>query len=215
MAHYKHRLPKFEETDAPSGSGVTSTGKSKGKQRATKPYHRLEQSASLEFKTFGQRLNGLESDIAAFVNSSEFVMTNEGRESCTKLMSSVQLATMHQQQATGHLVGNQVRYFEDEWTKREAALQIKRDLDLEIIVSQLAFEKGRDLDKLRGELILEKEEAIRAFKMCTICFDADKNCTLTKCAHTFCETCCMEMWGEGCAMCRAEVTGWVRMLFTD
>ncbi|KAH3711171.1 hypothetical protein DPMN_070672 [Dreissena polymorpha] len=141
-------------------------------------------------------------------------MTKEGREVCTKLMSSVQMATSFQKEATGHKVGDQGRNFE-EWSKRECALKIQHEGELERVVSQLTFEKDRDLDMLRGKLMLEKEEAVCALNTCTICYDADKNCTFTKCGHTYCETCCMLMYGEGCPMCRADVTGWVQMLITD
>ncbi|KAH3856630.1 hypothetical protein DPMN_099222 [Dreissena polymorpha] len=68
-----------------------------------------------EFKTFGCRSNRLKSEIAAFVDKSNFVKSNEGREVCTKLISSVQMAISYQQEATGHLVGDQARHFEEEW----------------------------------------------------------------------------------------------------
>ncbi|KAH3706026.1 hypothetical protein DPMN_065405 [Dreissena polymorpha] len=56
MPKYANRLPKFEDTDAASGSSET-TGK--GKRHATKPYTRPEQSASIDLKSFGYQLNRL------------------------------------------------------------------------------------------------------------------------------------------------------------
>ncbi|KAH3858288.1 hypothetical protein DPMN_100910 [Dreissena polymorpha] len=81
MPKYAHRLPKFEDSDAPSGSSET-TGK--GKRHATRPNTRPEQSASNDFKSFGYHLNRLGSQVTAFVNSSDYAMSKEGREAYTK-----------------------------------------------------------------------------------------------------------------------------------
>ena len=116
-----------------------------------------------EFKTFGCRLNGLNSEIAAFVDKSDFVKTNEGREVCTKLISSVQMTISNQQEATGHLVGDQARHFE-EWSKRERALKIQHEEKLERVVLQLTFEKNRELDTLRGTLMIEKKRLFEHLK---------------------------------------------------
>ncbi|KAH3788451.1 hypothetical protein DPMN_113817 [Dreissena polymorpha] len=212
MPKYANRLPKFEDTDAASGSSET-TGK--GKRHATKPYTRPEQSASIDLKSFGYQLNRLGSQVTAFVNSSDYAMSKEGRDVCKKMVSCIQKASSYQREASEHLINDQERFFEDEWSKRERALKEQHELETDRIISQLLFEKEQALDSQRRKLIDEKEEAIRLLKTCTICYDEEKNSTLTKCGHTFCENCCLMMFDGDCAMCRADVTGWVRMLFTD
>lgn len=215
MPKYAHRLPKFEDTNAPSGSGeTTSTGKGK-RHATTRPYTRPEQSASMDFKSFGYHLNRLGSQMTAFVNGSDYAMSKEGREVCTKMISCLQKASSYQREASGHLVDDQERYFNAEWSKREKALKEQHECESERIISQLQFEKEQALISQRGELQLEKEEAIRALKTCTICYDGEKNCTLTKCSHTFCEDCCLMLFGQTCPMCRIEVTGWMKIHWTD
>ncbi|KAH3798241.1 hypothetical protein DPMN_031825 [Dreissena polymorpha] len=212
MPKYANRLPKFEDTDAASGSSET-TGK--GKRHATKPYTRPEQSASIDLKSFGYQLNRLGSQVTAFVNSSDFAMSKEGRDVCKKMASCLQRASSYQREASEHLVDDQERYFNAEWSKREKALKEQHECESERIISQLQFEKEQALISQRGELQLEKEEAIRALKTCTICYDGEKNCTLTKCSHTFCEDCCLMLFGQTCPMCRIEVTGWMKIHWTD
>jgi len=213
MPKYAHRLPKFEDTNAPSGSGET-TGKGK-RHATTRPYTRPEQSASMDFKSFGYHLNRLGSQMTAFVNGSDYAMSKEGREVCTKMVSCIQKAASYQREASEHLVNDQERYFNAEWSKREKALKEQHDSESERIISQLQFEKEQALISQRGELQLEKEEAIRALKTCTICYDGEKNCTLTKCSHTFCEDCCLMLFGQTCPMCRMDVTGWTKIHWTD
>ncbi|KAH3839067.1 hypothetical protein DPMN_112489 [Dreissena polymorpha] len=120
MSKYAHRLPKFEETDAPrSNSQMTD----KGKRHATRPYTRPEQSASIDFKSFGYHLNRLGSQVTAFVNSSDYAMSKEGREVFTKMISCLQKASSYQREASEHLVNDQERYFNEEWSKRKRVLK--------------------------------------------------------------------------------------------
>ncbi|KAH3868686.1 hypothetical protein DPMN_031837 [Dreissena polymorpha] len=185
MPKYANRLPKFEDTDAASGSSET-TGK--GKRHATKPYTRPEQSASIDLKSFGYQLNRLGSQVTAFVNSSDYAMSKEGRDVCKKMVSCIQKASSYQREASEHLVDDRERYFNEEWSKRERALKEQHELETDRIISQLLFEKEQALDSLRTKLQEEKEEAIRALKTCTICYDEEKNSTLTRCGHTFVKT---------------------------
>ncbi|KAH3689488.1 hypothetical protein DPMN_194715 [Dreissena polymorpha] len=140
MPKYANRLPKFEDTDAASGSSET-TGK--GKRHATKPYTRPEQSASIDLKSFGYHLNRLGSQVTAFVNSSDFAMSKEGRDVCKKMVSCIQKASSYQREASEHLVDDQERFFEDEWSKRERALKEQHELETDRIIAQLLFEKSR------------------------------------------------------------------------
>ncbi|KAH3857840.1 hypothetical protein DPMN_100455 [Dreissena polymorpha] len=177
MPKYANRLPKFEDTDAASGSSET-TGK--GKRHATKPYTRPEQSASIDLKSFGYQLNRLGSQVTAFVNSSDYAMSKEGRDVCKKMVSCIQKASSYQREASEHLINDQERFFEDEWSKRERALKEQHELETDRIISQLLFEKEQALDSLRTKLQEEKDEAIRGLKTCTICYDEEKKQYLDK-----------------------------------
>ncbi|KAH3797854.1 hypothetical protein DPMN_151442 [Dreissena polymorpha] len=101
-------------------------------------------------------------------------MSKEGRDVCKKMVSCIHKAFSYQREASEHLVDDQDRYFNEEWSKRERALKEQLELETERIISQLQFEKEQALDLQRRKLIEEKEEAIRALKTCTICYDEEK-----------------------------------------
>ncbi|KAH3857073.1 hypothetical protein DPMN_099671 [Dreissena polymorpha] len=89
------------------------------------------------------------------------------------MISCSQKASSYQREASEHLVNDQECYFEDEWAKRERALKEQYEFETERIISQLQFEKEQVLNSLKAKLQEEKEEAIRALKTCTICYDEE------------------------------------------
>ncbi|KAH3796520.1 hypothetical protein DPMN_150089 [Dreissena polymorpha] len=107
-------------------------------------------------------------------------MSKEGRDVCKKMVSCIQKASSYQREASEHLINDQERFFEDEWSKRERALKEQHELETDRIISQLLFEKEQALDSLRTKLQEEKKEAIRALKTCTICYDEEKKQYLDK-----------------------------------
>jgi hypothetical protein len=217
MAKYAHRLPKFEDVDGPSTS----------KRRAdAKPYDRPATSTARELQSLQYQLNKLGGQYATLVKNN-CAIEPEGRDACGKVVRCLQRALSFASEARDHVVEDPQRKFEQEWAKREKCLKEQCDIIVEervrAVTARLESEKEQlradyeeQLRSQRQQHREELEETVKDVRACIICRDEEKNATLLRCGHTFCEGCCLYMIGDRkCAVCRTETGGYINVHLTD